>query len=228
MQLTAASDAHGFLYAYGNGTLSRPPDGGLGSTFWNATNACCDFYDSGVNDVEYFDAILEDVEAKYNVDHKQVYVVGHSNGGFMGHRLACDRASRVAAVVSLAGAQWYDLTECSPSGRVSVAEVHGDVDHTIWYDGGFTQGGEYPSAPVTATDWGTKNGCTGALTDTGQTYDLVSDLPGSETHVAAYQGCPSGIDVQLWTVQGGVHIPSLNHPTWGDTVWTFLSAHPKP
>jgi polyhydroxybutyrate depolymerase len=227
-QLGNASDAHTFLYAYSDGTLSEPPDGAAGSLFWNATNACCDFYDSGVDDVQYFDAVVDDIQSKYNVDPKRVFVVGHSNGGFMSHRLACDRASRVAAIFSLAGAQWYDLGKCDPSGPVSVAEVHGNADQTIVYDGGSTQEGTYPGAPTTIADWGTKNGCTGALTANGQTYDIDSQLPGNETVVQAYQGCPAGIDVQLWTIQGGMHIPTLNQPAWGEDIWGFLSAHPKP
>jgi hypothetical protein len=34
--------------------------------------------------------------------------------------------------------------------------------------------------------------------------------------------------VQLWTIDGGAHIPTLNQPAWGEDVWGFLSAHPKP
>jgi polyhydroxybutyrate depolymerase len=227
-QLARASDAHGFLYAYGNGTMSVPPDGGPGSRFWNATNACCDFYDPTVDDVQYFDAMLMDIRSKYAVDPKRIFVTGHSNGGFMAHRLACDRTSTVAAIFSLAGAQWYDLGKCTPSGPISVVEFHGDSDETILYDGGSTQSAQYPGAPTTVADWGSRNGCTGALTDTGQTLDLIATIPGSETHVSAFQGCPAGFDVQLWTAQGGIHIPILNQPDWGDNVWTFLSAHPKP
>jgi polyhydroxybutyrate depolymerase len=228
MQLTQTSDAHGFLYAYSDGTVDQPPDGAPGNRFWNATNACCNFYDSGVNDVQYFDAIVADVQSKYNVDPKRIFVVGHSNGGFMSHRLACDRTSTVAAIFSLAGAQWYDLGRCTPSGTVSVAEIHGNADETIFYDGGATQSGTYPSAPTTVTDWGSRNGCTGALTPTGQMLDLVADIPDAETEVSGFEGCPSGIDVQLWTMQGGDHEPIFNQPQWGEFVWGFLSAHPKP
>jgi polyhydroxybutyrate depolymerase len=224
MDLSAASDTHGFLYAYSDGTLDK-----TGSRFWNATDACCDLYGMPVDDVQYFDAIVADIEAKYAVDRKRIFVVGHSNGAFMSHRLACDRTSTVAAIFSLAGAQWEDPTKCSPSGTVSVAEVHGDADMTIAYDGGSTSEGTYPAAPTTIADWGQKNGCTGALAATGQTYDIDSTLPGNETQVQAFQGCPAGIGVELWTVQGGAHIPTFNPPpAWSEVVWGFLSSHPKP
>jgi polyhydroxybutyrate depolymerase len=221
MGLTATSEAHSFLYAYPDGTIDP-----TGRRFWNATDACCDLHDIPVDDVHYFDAMVADIESRYNVDRKRIFAIGHSNGGFLSHRLACDRASTVAAILSLAGAQWNDATKCSPSNAVSVAEVHGDADPTILYAGGKTDEGTYPSAPVTVADWAQKNGCTGALAPTGRTYDVDSALPGSETQVQAYAGCPAGIDVQLWVIRGGSHIPTLT-AGWGERVWGFLSAHPK-
>jgi polyhydroxybutyrate depolymerase len=76
--------------------------------------------------------------------------------------------------------------------------------------------------------WAAKNGCTGELAATGQTLDLDSTIPGNETVVSTYGGCPGGIDVQLWTIRGGTHVPFLNVPAWGDLVWGFMIAHPKP
>jgi polyhydroxybutyrate depolymerase len=222
-QLVPASETHGFLYAYADGTLDKTNE-----RFWNADDACCDLYHAGVDDVAYFDAIVGDVKAKYNVDPKRIYVVGHSNGGFMSHRLACDRASTVAAIVSLAGAVWNDPQKCAPSAHVSIAEVHGDADTTIVYAGGSTPEGTYPGAQTTVATWASKNGCTGALAPTSSTLDLDTVLPGAETNVQAYAGCPAGIGVELWTIQGGSHIPTLAHPTWGDAVWAFMAAHAKP
>jgi polyhydroxybutyrate depolymerase len=222
MGLTEASDASTFLYAYGDGTLDK-----MALRFWNATNACCDLDSIPVDDVAYFDAIVADVSSKYNVDRKRIYEVGHSNGGFMGHRLACDRASTLAAVVSLAGAQWDDPTRCNPSEPVSVVELHGDADAVVDYNGGSTTEGTYPSAPATVNIWGAKDGCTGGLSPTGQMLDVDTTLPGSETVVSAFGGCPPGIDVQLWRIQGGSHIPTISRPGFAEMVWGFLSVHHK-
>ncbi|MGD0527960.1 MAG: PHB depolymerase family esterase [Polyangiaceae bacterium] len=222
-QLTNASDEHTYLYAYGDGTLDQ-----TNSWFWNATDACCDLYDVPVDDVQWFDAVVQDISSKYTVDPKRIFVVGHSNGGFMSHRLACDRSSTVAAIFSLAGAQWDDLSHCEPTDKVSVVEIHGNADTTIDYDGGMTSEGTYPGAPTTVADWATRNGCTGPLAPNGQTYTIDTTLPPNQTVVQTYGGCPTGIDVELWTINGGTHIPTLNQPAWGEYVWGFLSAHPKP
>lgn len=223
-QLTATSDAQTFLYAYPDGT--KDPQNNL---FWNADDACCDFYSIAVDDVAYVNAIIDDVSSKYDVDPKRIFVVGHSNGAFMSHRLACDSSDRIAAIASLAGAVWDDPSRCNPSSKISVLDIHGNADSTISYDGGVVAGGgTYPSELQTMSTWAAKNGCSGALTPTGQTYDVDSTLPGNETVESAYAGCPSGVDVKLWTIQGGAHIPGLNTPTWGELIWSFFKAHPKP
>jgi len=224
-QLTATSDAQTFLYAYPDGTVDT-----AGNRFWNADDACCDFYSIVVDDVAYVNAIIDDVSTKYNVDPKRIFVIGHSNGAFMSHRLACDVSDRVAAIASLAGAVWNDPSKCNPTSKISVLDIHGDADTTINYDGGIAAPGfaSYPGESQTMSTWAAKNGCTGAIAANGQTLDLDSTLPGSETVESQYAGCPSGIDVELWTIHGGSHVPSLTAPTWGNSIWAFFSAHPKP
>jgi polyhydroxybutyrate depolymerase len=276
LQLTAASNAHGFLYAYPDGSYSEVgPSRYRGLRFWNATNACCDFSDppdAMPDDVAYLNAVIDDIVKNYNVDKKRIFLIGHSNGGFMAHRMACDAADRIAAIVSFEGAQWLDPTRCQPTARVSVVELHGDNDlaydpatmmYGIPYDGGSTPEGTFPSAPATVQTWADKNGCAGALAATTQTYDLVPNLPppplapdaspsdgspgdaasldaGStldappesgvspdETKVEKY-ACKGSIDTELWTIKGGTHMPRLNPATFGEAVWAFFSAHPKP
>ncbi len=224
-QLTATSDAQTFLYAYPDGTKDS-----TGNLFWNADDACCNFDNNPVDDVAYVNAIIDDVENKYNVDTKRVFVVGHSNGAFMSHRLACDSSDRIAAIAALAGEVWDDASKCNPSSKISILGIHGTADATIFYDGGAVAVGvpPYPAELQTMATWAGKNGCTGAFAATGQTLDLDTTLPGNETVESAYASCPSGIDVKLWTIQGGMHVPTLTHPTWGDSIWGFFKAHPKP
>jgi polyhydroxybutyrate depolymerase len=225
-QLGTLVDAKTILYAYPDGT--KDP---MGNRFWNADDACCDAYGIPVDDVAYVGAILDDVESKYNVDRKRVWIVGHSNGAFMAHRLACDLSARVAAIVSLAGAVWNDPSKCNPTEHVAVLDVHGDADTVVSYTGGaslYPGGSPFPSEMVTMATWASKDACSGSLADTGQRLDLDSSLAGSETKVQTYGGCPAGLDVQLWTIQGGAHVPSLAQPTWPQQVYAFLSAHPKP
>jgi polyhydroxybutyrate depolymerase len=215
--LLAGSETHGYLLAYPDGTIDP-----RGARFWNATDACCNFFASSVDDVAYLTAVLDDVAARYNVDSHRVFVVGHSNGGFMAHRLACEIGDRLAAVVSLAGATWKDPARCPAVSRVNVLQVHGDADETILYGGNAA----YPSAEETVASWAHKNSCTGSLQTTGRRLDLDTKLAGAETQEKAYIGCPDVGTVRLWTIEGGHHVPDLD-AAWPEALWTYLSSHPK-
>ena len=222
-QLEPGAEAHGFLYARANGTVD-----GVGNHFWNATDACCNLGHSTVDDVAYLRAVIDDVAARYTVDPKRVFVVGHSNGGFMSHRLACDLADKVAAVVSFAGATYADPGQCNPSQPVSVLEIHGTADLVIGYNGGRVVGADaaYPAATTTASIWRSKNGCTG--TANGGRLNLIADVIGDETRTERGTGCVAGGAVELMTMVGGGHVSPLVQPDFRDAVWGFFAAHPRP
>jgi polyhydroxybutyrate depolymerase len=218
--MSALAQSKGFILATPDGVKDS-----LGLRYWDATDYCCGtlFSGSRPDDVAYLTAILDDVRFRYNIDPKRVFVAGHSNGGFMSHRMACDRASRIAAIVSLAGAQWKDISHCTPDDKVSVLEIHGNSDAIVSYTG-TTQ---YPGAVETTNDWSTLNGCASTKSSAGPDLDLTTDNAGAETSPQKFDGCPTGRDVELWTVQGGQHVPGLQ-AIWAQTLYDFLMAHPKP
>ena len=217
MNLKPQSEARGFLYAYPDGTENSKHQ-----EFWNATEACCDEEHSGVDDSGYLARVIDDIAARFSVDEKRVYFVGHSNGGFMSYRMACDHADRVAAIGSLAGAMWSDVARCKPSTAVSVLEIHGTADDSVLYDGTAS----YPSAKTTAADWAAFDGCTSS-TDAAATMDLVPGLAGAETTVTRWAGCRGTSTVELWTIAAGNHYPAFN-ATFAASLIDFLYAHPKP
>jgi len=219
-KLGPLADRKHFLLAYPDGTVDL-----FGNRFWNATDACCDFFNSGVDDVGYIDAVIDEIAGRYNVDQARIYLVGHSNGAFMAHRFACDHAGRIAAIVTLAGMQWKDTGRCPASSPVSVLHVHGRDDQTIHYEGGSTPKAAYPGAVKTVGAWAAKDGCTGSLTATDQRLDLDESVPGEETAVEHYPGC-TGVDVELWTINGGSHVPAFNGH-WAEAIWDFLAGHRK-
>ncbi len=211
-----------FLMIAPNGTVDP-----TGKRFWNATTACCDFTKTNVNDVAYITGLIKDIKAEYLVDAKRVFVVGHSNGGFMAYRLACDASDQIAAMISLAGATNNSKLLCNPKQKVSVLQIHGTRDSTIRYTGGANFGIRYPGAEESVKLWGGYNGCSGALKATTTTLDLVANLPGAETTVKQVAGCPAGINADLWMIQGGGHVP---RPLvkFAEQTWAWFQNHPKP
>ncbi len=220
-RMQPVAQQRGFLYVFLNGT--KDPGG---RRFWNATDACCNLYGAKVDDSAYVMAVIDKVQKSYKVDPKRIYLVGHSNGGFMDYRMACDHADKIAAIASLAGATFADTTQCKPAQPVSVLEIHGDADKTIKYPGGQIVGHAYPSAPVTVATWAKYDGCRSPSRSAPEKFDLVTNRPGSETSVSTFPGCPPGVAVELWTMAGAPHIPALSSSFASDIV-DFLYAHPK-
>jgi polyhydroxybutyrate depolymerase len=142
--MTAVSDARGFLYAFPDGTVDSD-----GKRFWNATDACCDLHATKVDDSTYVSSLITQIQARYTVDPKRIFLVGHSNGAFMSYRMACDHADQIAAIASLAGAMFSDVSKCAPSQPVSVLQIHGTADDTVLFDGDQIAGQGYPGAKTT-------------------------------------------------------------------------------
>lgn len=54
-------------------------------------------------DLRFFDALLERIASKYNVDLRRVYATGMSMGGFFSNLLASKRSERIAAIAPHSG-----------------------------------------------------------------------------------------------------------------------------
>ncbi len=206
------------------------PDGTVdagGSRFWNATRACCDFGRTGVDDVGYLRGLIEEASQVYNIDARRVFVMGHSNGGFMSYRMACDASDVVTAIASLAGATFDDELDCTPAEPVSVLQIHGTDDATILFDGGSNGGRPYPSAPESVRRFATIAGCDLSAARSSPAIDLLAEIGPTDTERLRYAaGCVDGVDAELWTMPGAGHIPAIND-NFAPAVLDWLFSHEK-
>ena len=86
----------------------------------------------------------------------------------------------------------------------------------------------FPAAPTTVADWVTLDGCSSTPDTTSPPLDLDSVLPGDETTVTKYAtGCKPGGHAELWTINGGTHIPNISIAFTPDLI-QFLYDHPRP
>jgi polyhydroxybutyrate depolymerase len=194
------------------------PDGltdSMGNEFWNADPACCDFDHKNPDDVGYIGGLIDDIIAAWPVDLDGVYVIGHSNGGYMAYRMACDRADVITNIVVLAGAAASDPSTCKPAIPVGVLHMHGTADTTVPYD---------PNANASVTQWAQHDGC--AATHTAGTPLDITHQPGAETQVETFDDCPPGLPVELWSLTGDGHIPSLNDG-FSSMIFDYLRAHKR-
>jgi polyhydroxybutyrate depolymerase len=215
----ADSPEKGFFLLAPDGTTDEQ-----GKQFWNASDACCG-HPSDVDDVAYLGGVIDAVKADWPVDPSRVYIVGHSNGDFMAYRLACERADVITAIAGIAGGAYtVDGSNCDPANPVSVLHIHGTADEVIPYDGG-TVNAPFPGAIATVSQWAGKDGCADTRT-AHDAIDIDSSVGGNETTPETADGCPTGVDVELWTIAGGSHVPGV-YATFGDTLRTWLLAHTR-
>jgi len=199
--LDAPADARGFAVVYPNG--SGRFDRRL--LTWNAGDCCGYAQEHDVDDVGFALAILADLSRDLPLDHARVYATGHSNGAMMAYRLAADAATRIAAIVPVAGA---DMTRTfAPEAPVSVLHVHSVDDPRALYAGGLG-----PSFPLTnrriehravaagLARWRARDGCTGE----GRKTDARS-VGGHTAILLDYAPCGEGSDVALWKLTGAGH-----------------------
>lgn len=95
---------------------------------WNSGAYCSTRTGRHSNDVAFFDALLKDLRRR-GISTDRVAVAGFSTGAFFVHRLACERAPRIAAGVAVAGTL---LTKpCRPAAPVSMAMVWNGADKRV-------------------------------------------------------------------------------------------------
>lgn len=191
---------------------------------WNAGTCCGTGPRRGLDDVGFLTQVLDRLEADYPVDRSRVFVAGVSNGAMMAYRFACERADRVTAVGSVAGA--VVVEGCQPSRPVSVLEVHGTEDPLVPYQGGQPSAVEaqgappYRSTPAMMQRWAEVDGCP---------PPAPAQVAGPVT-TESWAGCGKGSALRLITVQGGGHIwfasglgPANGALDATSTIWRFFS-----
>ena len=190
------------------------PDGRrniTGQRYWNATPACCDIYNQNPDDSSYLIDLLDLLQKTYAIDDDRLHIVGHSNGGFMAHRMICEHDGMFAGIATLASATFADPAACVLETPVHVLQVHGSIDPVILFGGGCLPGGCYPSASETQVMVAADNECGERPDATPDPIDLVPVISGAETEITVYrERCAPGGTAELWKVSGGGHNPPFD------------------
>jgi poly(3-hydroxybutyrate) depolymerase len=233
MQLRPLAEARGFLYCYPD-ALPSPLAGPFWNYFtWSDVEAAASRFHNA-DDVGYLRGLIEEVASQFALDRKRVYLVGHSNGGAMAYRMACECADLVAGVASLAGLRALAFADGEPSEPVNILHIHGTADEGVAYWGAAWNNPPmplntiaWPGAMRNLEIWADHNGASSSVTDPEASLDLTTDVAGLDTVVTRYTRCPPGGAVELWTINGGGHSPALS-PHFSPRVIDWLLAHPKP
>lgn len=125
--MRALSEQEEFILVYPQGTKL------WGSTHWNVGSWTLG---SDAKDIEFIDALIDQIANNYNIDNERVYACGYSNGGFFSHELACQLSQRIAAIGTVAAnISKETVNNCNASHPIPVVTISGTLDEVIEYDG---------------------------------------------------------------------------------------------
>lgn len=234
MQFSPLAETRGFLYCYPDSPMDR-----FGYEVWNSTDASnVDYGNNSPDDVGFLRSLIEEIGRQFEVDRKRIYLIGHSNGGFMAYHMACQSADLIAGIASLAGMTFLNPSDCAPSQPVNILHIHGTADNIVPYAGGaltttdpaFQYGANMPPFPgpmQTVQIWAAYNDARDPVTDSAPSMDLDLDVSGLDTVITRYTNSPPSGATELWSINGGSHVPTLS-PQFSPKVIDWLLAHRKP
>jgi polyhydroxybutyrate depolymerase len=151
----------------------------------------------GVDD-DFLMAVLDDVERSYCIDRARVHVVGMSLGAWKATVTACAHPDRFASVALVT--EEVRPGACPP---LPVVAFHGTADRSVPYGEG-----AYPGVVVTGSNAGlsgTRDNIASWAEGGGCDADRQTRRIGTDVEVWTYSGCDEGIDVELYTIEGGGH-----------------------
>ncbi len=125
-----------------------------------------------LRDFKLFDALVAQFEEEYCIDQDEIYVIGHSLGGWFTNTLGCARGDVIRGIGSVGGS----ITRATCSGPVAAMIMHNPKDNLASFAGG-----------LAARDYILKNNSCGPKTDE---YDWPS-----ESHCVEYTDCQDGAPV---------------------------------
>ncbi|WP_162561617.1 alpha/beta hydrolase family esterase [Yoonia vestfoldensis] len=137
-------------------------------------------------DVAYLAALIEMLIADGRADPARVYLVGHSNGGGMAMRMACDRPDLIAGI-AVVSTNLLTAYPCEGGTSVPAIFFHGSADPITPAQGRAEDhrfGGAY-SVARTLEVWATRNRC--RQPTLLQSLDAVDD--GTTVDLIRYAGC---------------------------------------
>ncbi|MDB2556092.1 hypothetical protein N9X55_05075, partial [Flavobacteriaceae bacterium] len=145
-------------------------------------------------DIDFIEALLNQLENDYNIASNRIYSTGMSNGGNFSFTLACGLNDRIAAIASVTGLMLQmAIGDCIPSRPLAVLHIHGTEDLIANY--AFVQGG---------LDFWTDHNNT-------NDFPIISDIPnidsgdGSTVKRFEYLNGNSNVEVQHLKITGGGH-----------------------
>ena len=207
----------GFIVVYPDGV-----GGGASETdnrTWTAGICCGAAARQDVDDVAFVDQLIDVIEDGHAIDPTRVFAAGHSNGGFMAYRLACELSDRIVAVGLQAGG--LGVNTCAPSQPVSLLHIHGTADTNVPIAGGKGSGISQVAFPPLDRSLGMVTAAMGCDGEPDESKD-------GRVTTTSWDLCAGDASVELQLVDGAPHawIRDADFDS-ASAIVEFLMAHPR-
>lgn len=155
--LTQKANREGFIVVYPEGIFKNKF---LKIRTWNAGSCCTHAVEANVDDVKFMATLIDTLVSQYKINPRKVYATGHSNGGMMAYRLACELSNKIAAIAPN-GCTMVTTTPCNPLRPVPVLHMHSVLDENVPYTGGtvLNTGSPAPALDSVFAVWDNINRC---------------------------------------------------------------------
>ena len=203
----------GVIMVYPHAKLVLPNEGA-----WQLNTS-----DSSTQDIDFIEALIDELSTNYCVDSNRIYATGYSLGSMFTYELACHLNDRFAAIASMAGTMPVEPISCVMQDNVPIMHLHGRNDAIISYDREW--------------DWkewdsvGTMMNILGLIEYWSEQYSCQEESEtetGSVTHLV-HDACDDDVRVEHYSLAGGHEWPNtISGVSTHEVVWNFVSAFSKP
>lgn len=217
--LMSAAEKYGFAVCFPQGLIEPEPKS---KPAWNVGYPFQEGWK--VDDCRFLTALADKLARDLNLDRRNFFFSGHSNGGEMCYLMAHRYPGAFAAYGSLAGlCMEWTYRSMRPSEAVAFLEIHGTEDKTSKWVGDPENRdgwGKYVSVPAAIGRMADSNCCTHEVCDT---------LPVIRNLVIRHHYCggTDGKDVWLYEIQNGKHATGKDDMDLGEELWSFFSRYLK-
>lgn len=195
--LNGFAESNRFIAVYPDGVGNQPD--GSGYQTWNGGYCCGPAAAQSIDDITFIRNVVTDLRNSLPVNSSRVYALGHSNGGILSYRIACEMSDVVAAIGVQAGSNV--VTDCRPALPVSVFHLHGKSDTNMPINGGKGSGLSstvFVSARSAVDAMATVDGC-----NVASPRSLITS--NSDVTALSWTNCKSNSEVRLVTVKNATH-----------------------
>ena len=175
-------------------------------------------------DIDYVEAMIDDISSSHPVDASEVYAVGYSLGSMFSYELACQMSERFAAIASFAGTMPVSPQSCDPERNVPIMHIHGVEDPIIAYESTWdwkTWGsvGTMRDIPSLVQFWRDRYNCQNERRTESE----------GETHFV-HDMCEQGARVEHYRLETAGHgwPENLNGVSTHSVMWSFLESFTSP